>query len=153
MNHWQRLFTYLTGAIVIGLLLIILTHGLLHYVNKPDLTGYIALLAYGIVYLNLGYGVNRRFVLKSDAHPAVNYLMSFLMTVPTMLWIFTKDEGLGNSLFLFTATILFAVFLGTYVGIQRGITKRKALIRQMYKEEGRELPEDLKRPHDDLSKN
>ncbi len=153
MDQWQRLFTYLTGTIVIGLLLIILTHKFLRFVNEPGLTGHFVLLAYGFIYFNLGYGINRRFTMKSYKPPAVNYLMSFLITVPTMLWIFTKDEELGGSLILFTLTILFGVLLGTYAGIKKGIAKREVLIRQMYEEQEKGLPEDLKRPHDKLSKN
>lgn len=153
MDNWQRLFTYVTGSIVIGLLLIILTHSFLHHTDAQGATGYITLLAYGLVYLNLGYGINRRFALKSNAHPFVHYLMAFLMAAPTLLWIFTKDEGLGDSILVFALTIVFAVFLGTYFGIQKGLEKREAYLRKVYEEREREIPDDIKRAHDDLNKN
>ena len=153
MDHWQRLFTYVTGSIVIGLLLIILTNSYLHYVNEQGSTGYIALFAFGFVYLNLGYGVNRRFIMKSPSRTTVSYVMSFLMVVPTLLWIFTKDEGLGESILVFTLTIMFAVFLGTFFGIKGGLSKREAYLRQMEQEVEPDLPDDLKRPHDDLNQN
>lgn len=153
LDHWQRVFAYITGALVIGLLLIVFTHSFLKYVSVPGSTGYVVLLAYGFVFLNLGYGINRRFALKAERIPALHYTLSFLIVAPTLLWIFTKDEGLGNQLVVFTATILFAVFLGTYYGIKKGSSRRNTYLRQIYEEQERDMPDDLKRPHDDLNKN
>lgn len=153
MDHWQRVFAYTTGALVIGLLLIVFTNSFLVYVSEPGSTGYMVLLAYGFVFLNLGYGVNRRFALKSERVPALHYTLALLMVAPTLLWIYTKDTGLGSQQFVFTATIIFAACLGTYYGIKKGKSKRNAYLRQIYEEQGRDLPEDLKRPHDELNKN
>lgn len=153
LDHWQRVFAYTTGALVIGLLVIVFTNSFLVYVNTPGSTGYLTLLAYGFIFLNLGFGVNRRFALKSQRIPALHYTLSALMVAPTLIWIYTKDAGLGNQLFVFTATIVFAVFLGTYYGIKRGSAKRDTYLRQIYEEQDREMPDDLKRPHDDLNKN
>jgi FtsH-binding integral membrane protein len=153
MDHWQRVFAYTTGALVIGLLLIVFTNSFLVYVSEPGSTGYLVLLAYGFVFLNLGYGVNRRFALKSDRIPALHYTLALLMVAPTLVWIYTKDTGLGSQQFVFTATIIFAVMLGTYYGIKKGSARRNAYLRQIYKDREREMPEDLKRPHDDLNKN
>jgi len=153
MDHWQRVFAYTTGALVIGLLIIVFTNSFLVYVSEPGSTGYLVLLAYGFVFLNLGYGVNRRFALKSDRIPALHYVLALLMVAPTLGWVYSKDTGLGSQQFVFTATIVFAVFLGTYYGIKKGSARRNAYLRQIFKDREREMPEDLKRPHDDLNKN
>ena len=153
MDHWQRVFAYTTGALVIGLLLIVFTNAFLGYVSEPGSTGYLVLLAYGFIFLNLGYGVNRRFALKSDRAPALHYTLALLMVGPTLFWVFGKDTGLGDQRLVFTATIIFAVVLGTYFGIKKGISKRKTYLRQIYEEQDREMPDELKRPHDDLNKN
>lgn len=134
MDSWHRKFAYLTGAIVIGLLLILLTNRFLHYVNEPGSSGYIALFAFGLIYLNLGYGINRRFSLKSDHPEALNYLLSTLIALPTLFWIYTKDEGLGTAITLFTVTILFALYLGTYFGSRRGVLKRAMYQEQIEKD-------------------
>jgi len=153
MDHWQRVFAYTTGALVIGLLIIVFTNSFLVYVSEPGSTGYLVLLAYGFVFLNLGYGVNRRFALKSDRIPALHYVLALLMVAPTLGWVYSKDTGLGSQQFVFTATIVFAVFLGTYYGIKKGSARRNAYLRQIFKDREREMPDDLKRPHDDLNKN
>ncbi|MDZ7716216.1 MAG: hypothetical protein U5J95_08400 [Balneolaceae bacterium] len=153
MDHWQRVFAYTTGSIVIGLMLIVFTNNFLSYINAEGNTGYIALLAYGFVFLNLGYGINRRFSLKANRAPAINYTLSLLTTAPTLLWIYTKDEGLGDSIITFTITILFSVLLGTYFGIKKGNTRRSDYLQQVKEEMQESTPEELKRSHDDLSKN
>ncbi|NGP75306.1 hypothetical protein G3570_01580 [Balneolaceae bacterium YR4-1] len=153
MDHWQRVFAYTTGALVIGLLIIIFTNSFLVYVSEPGSTGYLVLLAYGFVFLNLGFGVNRRFALKSERVPALHYTLAVLMVAPTLAWIYTKDTGLGSQQFVFTATIVFAAFLGTYYGIKKGTARRNSYLRQIYKDQEREMPDELKRPHDDLNKN
>ncbi len=152
-NHWQRIFAYLTGALVIGLLLIVFTNSFLSYVSAEGSTGHITLLAYGFIFLNLGYGVNRRFALKSERMPAVHFTLSLFMLAPTLFWIYTKDEGLGELRFTFTLTIIFAVFLGTYFGIRRGRKKQKQYLRKIREEAEGQTPEEMKRPHDDLSRN
>lgn len=155
MSNWQRVFTYVTGALVIGLMLIVFTNSFLSYVGQEGSTGLIALLSYGFVFLNLGYGINRRFALKARRVPAIHYTLALLTAAPTLLWIYTKnDVGLGPNLTLFTITILFAVFLGTYFGIKKGGSRREEYLRQVQEElREQETPEELRRPHDDLKKN
>lgn len=153
MNLWQRTFAFSTACLVVGLAIVVFTHGFFEYANAPGMQGYITLFAFGLVFLNLGFVINRRFMLKTKPRPAINYLFSFLMVAPTLLWIFTKDEGLGESIFTFAATILFAAFLGAYFGIRRGIAKRDEYLEKYYKENEDETPDELKRPHEDLSKN
>lgn len=153
MNLWQRTFAYATACLVIGLAIVVFTHSFFEYANEPGMQGYITLFGFGLVFLNFGFVINRRFMLKTKPRPAINYLFSFVMVAPTLLWIFTKDEGLGESLFTFAATLLFAAFLGTYFGIRRGLVKRDDYLEEYYEENEEELPDELKRPHEDLSKN
>jgi len=153
MNHWQRTFAYLTGALVIGLMIIVFTNGFLNYVNDEGSSGYIALLAYGFVFLNLSYGLNRRFSLKAENIPLINYSLALLTVLPTLFWIYTKDEGMGSSITLFSITILFAVLLGTYYGTKKGSEKRAGYLKKAEEELYDSTPEELKRPHDNLKKN
>ena len=153
MDLWQRVVAYVSACLVFGLALVVFMHSFFELANEPGSTGYITLFAFGLIYLNLGFAINRRFMLKSNRSPAINYSFSFLLVAPTLLWIFTKDEGLGDSLITFALTIIFAAFLGTYFGIRRGRAKRDDYLRKYYEEHEEEMPEELKRPHDHLSKN
>lgn len=153
MNLWQRTLAYATTCLVVGLAIVVFTHGFFRFANEPGAQGYITLLAFGLVFLNLSFVINRRYMLKSEPAPALNYFFSFLMVGPTLLWIFTKDEGLGASFFTFTVTILFSAFLGTYFGIRRGLAKKDEYLKKYYEESKENLPDDLKRSHEKLNKN
>lgn len=153
INHWQRMVAYLSGSLVIGLAIVVFTHSFFTYANAPGAQGYLTLFGFGLVFLNLGFAINRRFMLKSDRAPFFNYLFSLMVAGPTLLWIFTKDEGLGDSLITFALTVIFAAGLGTYFGIRRGIAKRRDYWQTRAEYEEEEMPDNLKRPHDNLSKN
>lgn len=152
MNHWQRNFAYITGAVVIGLLLILLSNSYIQFAAQEGMTGYLVLIAFGLVYLNLGFVVSRRFVIKARHADYLCYLMSLLIIAPTLFWVFTKDMGLGIAQIYFVATVIFSPLLGAYFGIRRGKVKRAEYIQKL-REEDRELPDQLKRPHDDLKRN
>ncbi|SMO32056.1 hypothetical protein [Fodinibius sediminis] len=152
MNNWQRTFAFISGSLVIGLLLIVVSHDFIRYVDREDTAGYLFLLGFGLVYLNLNFGISRRFVIKAVDMNWICYLMAALTIIPTLFWIYTKDVGLGQSQLLFTVITIFSAYLGTYFGIRRGLVKRDLYIQQLRDEE-REMPDSLKRPHDDLSKN
>lgn len=154
MNHWQRNFAYITGSIVIGLLLIVISNSYIQYAGQPGMTGYLVLIAFGLIYLNLAFGISRRFVIKAIDQNWICYLMSFLVIAPTLLWVFTKNMGLDEAgRIYFVGTVIFAALLGTYYGIRRGIVKRTKYIQQLSEKEKRDLPDDLKRPHNDVSHN
>lgn len=154
MNNWQRVFTYATGSLVIGLLFIVLTNSFLYYVDVEGSTGLIALLAYGFIFLNLGFGINRRFALKARRVPVIHYTLAFLIVAPTLAWTYTRPEDLGESYIIFVGTITFAVLLGTYYGIKMGGSRREKYLKEVEEQlRDEETPEELRRPHDDISKN
>lgn len=152
MTNWQRIFAFVTGAIVFGLLLIIISNSYIQYVVYEGMTGYLFLIGFGLIYLNLNFGLSRRFTIKALNLNWVSYLMAFLTILPTIFWVYTKDVGLGQGKLLFVLTIIFSAFLGTYFGIRRGLAKRQRYIQQL-KEDDQDLPDSLKRPHDNLSQN
>lgn len=153
INHWQRVIAYLTGCVVVGLAIVIFTHSFFKFANEPGTAGYLTLFGFGLVFLNLAFAVNRRFILKSEHHRALHYLFSFTILAPTLLWIFTKDEGLGSSFLTFTLTVSFAAFLGTYFGIRRGLSRRAQYWETRSEYDDEEMPDELKRTHDNLNKN
>lgn len=152
MTNWQRVFAFVTGAIVFGLLLIIISNSYIQYVAYESTTGYLFLLGFGLIYLNLNFGISRRFTIKALDLNWVSYLMAFLTILPTIFWVYTKDVGLGNAQLLFVLTVIFSALLGTYFGIRRGIVKRQQYIQQLRDDE-QDLPDSLKHPHDNLSQN
>lgn len=152
MDHWQRMFAYGTGCLVIGLAVVVFTHRFITLAAQPGFTGYFVLFAFGLAFFSLCFAMNRRFMLKSDRHLFFNYFFSFLIIAPTLFWALTKNTALNNTLLVFVLVCLIAAYLGTFAGSRYGVTKRDALRKQAAKDE-EELPDDLKRPHDDMSRN
>lgn len=152
MNNWQRTFAFTSGSLVLGLLLIVISHNFIQYVNQEGTAGLLFLLGFGLVYLNLNFGISRRFIIKEANLNWICYLMAVFTIGPTIFWVYTKDVGLGQSELLFVIVTIFSAFLGTYFGIRRGLVKREIYIQRL-REDEQELPDSLKRPHDDLSRN
>lgn len=152
MTNWQRVFAFVTGAIVFGLLLILISNSYIQYVAREGWTGYLFSFGFGLIFLNLNFGISRRFTMKALNLDWICYLMGFLTILPTIFWVYTKDVGLGDAHLMFVLTVLFSTFLGTYFGIRRGLAKRQKYINQLHEDE-QELPDSLKRPHDNLSQN
>jgi drug/metabolite transporter (DMT)-like permease len=152
MANWQRIFAFVTGSIVFGLVLILISNSYIQFVANEGTSGYLFLFGFGLVYLNLNFGASRRFAMKAKQLGWVCYLMAFFTILPTIFWVYTKEVGLGEAELLFTATVVFSAFLGAYFGIRRGLVKRQKYIQQL-RDDGQELPDSLKRPHDNLNKN
>ena len=152
MHNWQRTFAYTSGAVVFGLLIIIISHSYIQYVAQPGTTGYLFLIGFGLIYLNINFGISRRFLVKAVRVDWICYAMALITIIPTLFWVWTKDVGLGSQQLLFMVVTVFSALLGSYFGIRRGKVKREKYIRQL-REEERDLPDSLKRPHDTLSRN
>ena len=152
MINWQRTFAFVSGSIVFGLAIILLSHNYIQYVANEGTTGYLFLFGFGLAYLNLNFGFSRRFMMKAMNVSWICYLMAFFTILPTIFWIYTKDVGLGEAQLLFALTTIFSAFLGAYFGIRRGVVKRAKYIEQL-RDDDQELPNSLKRPHDDLNIN
>ncbi len=143
MNNWQRIFAYISASLVLGMALIILTNSFLQYVSNEGTTGYLFLMGFGLVYLNINFGISRRFVMKAIRLDWLCYLMTILTIAPTLFWVFTKDTGLGETQLEFVIAAVFSAFLGTYFGIRRGTVKREQYLRQL-REEEEEIPDSLR---------
>ncbi|MEL7833497.1 hypothetical protein [Fodinibius sp. Rm-B-1B1-1] len=152
MINWQRTFAFVSGALVFGLLFIIISNSFIQYVSNPGSTGYLFLFGFGLVFLNLNFGITRRYAIKAINPDGIAYTMTVLTIIPTIFWVYTKDVGLEELQLVFILTVIFSAFLGTYYGLRRGAVKRNKYIQRL-REEKQDLPDSLKRPHDDLSKN
>lgn len=153
MNHWMRDTAYGTGCLVIGLAVVVFTHKFIVLADRPGFTGYFTLFAFGLAFFSLCFAMNRRFMLKSDRNLWLNYSFSFLIVVPTLFWAAWHTPELDDTLLTFTLVVLLAAYLGTYAGTRYGVDKRDAYLARIKEDQEEPLPDDLKRPHDDISNN
>jgi len=156
LNNVPRFFAYATGTLLIAAAIIVFSNQFISYTGRDDTLGLIALLAYGLVYLNLVFGVSRRFIRKLQEGKSTNiqYVFAALSLLPVLIWINVFDTGLGDSILLFHIVMIFACLLGGYFGHRSGLRQQEEFwnkVRDSY--DGEELPDELKRPHDNLNKN
>lgn len=140
--NWQRVFAFVTGSIVFGLAIILVSHSYIQYSAYEGSTGYLFLFGFGLVYLNINFGVSRRFMIKAINASWVCYLMALVTIAPTLFWVYTKDVGLGEQQIIFVMTVIFSAFLGAYFGIRRGVVKRAQYIEKL-REEGEDIPDSI----------
>ncbi len=152
MDNWQRNAAYGTGCLVIGLAVVVFTHSFIELADRSGFTGYFALFAFGAAFFSLCFAMNRRFMLKYDRDMPLNYAFSLLIIAPTLFWAFTRSPELDDTLLAFVLVTVLAAFLGAYAGSRYGVAKRDSYLARI-KEDEEELPQDLKKPQDDISKN
>lgn len=83
------------------------------------------------------------------------YIMAALSALPPVIWHKIKDVGLDDTITVYLLTIVVACALGGYFGHRAGL-KAQAVFQQNLKNyinQDQNLPDDLKRPHDNLNKN
>lgn len=151
MNYY-RIFAYFSAALVLGLAAIVLTIPFIAYVEWEGWVGYGALIGYAFVFFNLSFGLSRRFATKAYNHEYMVFGIATLMMIPPILWTSFKDVGLYSRQPLFLFCLALGVALGAWAGRSSGLSRRAKLIEQARKE-GQELPEELRRSHEKMSRN
>ncbi|MGM0587305.1 MAG: hypothetical protein ACQETE_02720 [Bacteroidota bacterium] len=151
MNYY-RIFAYFTASLVLGLGAIVLTIPFIEYVEWSGWVGYGTLAGYAFVYFNLSFGLSRRFTTKAYHHEFWVVGIALLMLVPPVLWTSLKDVGLVDRQTLFLFSLALGVILGCWAGYAAGFRRRAKLIERA-RNEGQELPEELRRSHQSISHN
>lgn len=120
MKDGARLFAYTTWVIMISLAIIVFTNSFLVYVTYPEWQGLVALLAFGLIYLNFSYLASKRFVRKVIGETYSHFVIALLIFLPPAFWAIYINEELEGSRFIFTLIIAFSCGLGAYYGHRGG---------------------------------
>ena len=123
--------------------------------NASGLTGLIFLLGYGLVYMNIVFVSSRRFMRREDGPSSIPYIFAVLIALPPLVWVNIFDAGLEESLLVFMLTIIAGCALGAYFGHRAGLKAQVVFQKNLqdYIQQDENIPDDLKRPHDNLNKN
>jgi len=151
MDNWPRTFAYCSFIAVIGLAVVVLSEEFIQFIEYPGWEGYAALFGYGIIYLNFSFVLTKRYLTKSFTSEEFAYLLALLLVAGPLMWIFIKDLEISTAgEVLFIGDVAAGALIGAYFGIKRGVIRRAAYVENLreYREEN-----ELKRPHDDLSRN
>lgn len=115
-----RLFAYVTGAFMLGAVVHMISSVFLPYTQVPGGVGLAVMGAYGAIYLNLAWGLGKRYIRKTRILLWFPYVLSFLMIVPAIVQILLKEEFPDPlQRVLYILVILVGALIGSRIGIQK----------------------------------
>lgn len=157
MDNLPRFSFYASGVPIVSAGFTLLATDFFSHIGDPSWVGTAFLLGYGLIYMNIVFVLSRRFMRRLNGPSKVPYLFAVLTGLIPAAWIFIYDAGLTQGLqIMFAAVMIIACFLGAYFGHKAGLKAQAKFQQQLLeylKKTGEHLPDDLKRPHDNLSKN
>lgn len=157
MDNLPRLAFYVSGIPVVSAGLTLLTTDFLPVLADPSWVGTAFLIGYGLMYMNIVFVISRRFMRRLQGSSTIPYVFAALTATIPVIWIFIYDASLTLPLQqLYAGIMVFASFCGAYVGHRAGLKaqiKFQEQLREYLKRTGQHLPDELKRPHDNLPKN
>ena len=156
MDNLPRFAFYTSGIFLISAAFTLFSSELLIKVADPTWVGTVWLLGYGLVYMNIVFVLSRRFMRRQDGASPVPIIFGILVAIVPIIWIFIYDSGLDTQQRIMFAIVMgLACGLGSHFGHKAGLKAQIAFKKKLeeYLKRSGQLPEDLKRPHDNLNKN
>ncbi len=156
LDNLPRFSFYLSGVFLLSAAFTIFTSELLFLITDTSFKGTAFLIGFGLVYMNIVFVTSRRFMRRLDGATPAPYVIGLLVAVPPVIWIFIYDSPLdAQQRIIFAIVMALACSFGAYFGHSAGL-KAQVVFQQKLEEYLRNtgrLPDDLKRPHDNLNKN
>ncbi|MCG8371889.1 MAG: hypothetical protein MI700_00055 [Balneolales bacterium] len=156
MDNIPRFLVYASGIFIISSTFTLFTSELLFKIADPGWVGTAFLLGYTLVYMNIVFVISRRFMRRLEGSSITPYLFAVLTSGFPVLWIFMYDAGFTPGLqSLFAFTCLLGTFAGAYLGHRAGLKAQVIFQEKLieYLRNTGQLPDELKRAHDNLNKN
>ena len=156
MDNLPRFAFYLSGVFIVSSAFTLFTSELLFVLNDPGFKGTGFLIGFGLVYMNIVFVSSRRFMRRLEGASPAPYIFGTLVALTPVVWIFVYESGLMQSLrIVFAIVVLFGCGLGSFYGHRAGLKAQIKFQQQLeeYLRSTGQLPDDLKRPHDNLNKN
>lgn len=131
MQDGARFFAFATWTIMISLAIILAGNPFLVYVSDPGWIGLVALLVFGLLYLNLSYAVIKRYIRKIPEPTNKHYLLALLIFLPPAIWIYLISESATGSQLILIVILAFSTWLGAFYGNRAGIRARHEYIQKI----------------------
>lgn len=126
-----RAFAYSGAALLLGVIIFFFTQGFIPLVELPDIAGMIISLGFVLIFLNVSFGLARRFCSRTFEMERFPYILGFIIVLPVLvLSVATERFSDTSPLLVFYATIILAGQAGALFGIRSGGRKRDKLIRE-----------------------
>ena len=155
MDNLPRFLFYASSVIVASAAIILFSTDVLAALNDPSWLGSAVLLGFGLIYMNIVFLASRRYMRRLSGPSFIPYVIGTFVFLPPTIWVNIYDTQIGNSKWLFIATLLIGCVLGAYFGHRAGLKAQIVFQKKMqdYLNKIEKIPDNLKRPHDHLNKN
>jgi hypothetical protein len=151
-----RLAFYISGTFIVSSTFTLFTTELLPKIAEPTWVGTAFLIVYGLVYMNIVFVSTRRYMRRLEGASPVPYILGLATALAPVFWVFLYDAGFTLAIqIMFAAVMTIASFIGAFFGHRAGLkaqVKFQQALHEYLKQSG-QLPDELKRPHDNLNKN
>lgn len=142
-QHIARAFAFTGATLLIGVVVFFFTQGLIPFIELPDIAGTVFALGFFLIFLNLSFGMSRRFCSRTFEMERFPYILGGVLILPTLFLSFLTERLSGiSSLAIFFSLIATASFIGVFFGIKSGRRRRDKLIREAL-ETGRTEKKDI----------
>jgi len=131
MKDGARFFAFATWTVMIALAIILAGNPFLVYVADPGWIGLVALLVFGLLYLNLSYAAIKRYIRKVPEPTNKHYLLALLIFLPPAIWIYLISESATGSQLILIVILAFSCWLGAFYGNRAGIRARHEYIEKI----------------------
>lgn len=156
MDNLPRFSFYASGVLIISAAFTLFTSELLFKINDPSWVGTAFLLGYGLVYMNIVFVTSRRFMRRLDGPSIAPIIFGVIVAIIPIAWIFIYDSVLDTQQrIVFAITVALASGLGVFFGHKAGLKTQIVFQQKLqeYLKRTGQIPDDLKRSHDNLNKN
>lgn len=157
MDNIPRFSFYLSGVFVVSAAFTLISSEFLYLITDPGWRGTAVLIGFGLVYMNIVFVVSRRFMRRLDGGSAAPVVIASVVALVPVIWIFIYQNAgfdLTNRM-IYIITLIAACGLGAHFGHRAGLKAQiqfKQKLEEYLRKSG-QLPDELKRPHDNLNKN
>ncbi len=126
-----RAFAFSGATLLIGVMVFFFTQGIIPLIELPDIAGSVILLGFILVFLNLSFGLARRFCSRTFELEYFPYILGLVLIVPTLVLAGVTERFTGLSAYMiFMFSITLASLTGVFFGIRSGRHKRDKLIKE-----------------------
>lgn len=131
MQNGARFFAYSTWAIMISLGIIVFTHRFLEASDYDFWLGILAMVFISFLYFNITFAAVKRFISKVPVPTNLHMLLSLLIFLPPVVFIFFMSDGIAANELLFAIITAAGCYAGMILGNRSGIKARYEYIQKL----------------------
>ena len=126
-----RAFAFAGATLLLGVVVFILTQGLIPFIQLPGVAGPVFAVGYFLIFFNLSLALARRFCSRTFELEQFPYILGVVLVLPmSFMSILTGRLSGFIAYFLFITIIVIASMAGAFLGVRSGCKRREQLVKE-----------------------